>query len=54
MPKRQAKPLKPRVHLDDEALRDAAVVAWRAVCLDPEKIRTICAVPFLNERRHLF
>jgi hypothetical protein len=30
---------------------DAAVVAWRAACLDPEKIRTICAAPYLNERR---
>jgi transposase len=40
-----------RVYRDYEALRDAAVVAWRAVCLDPEKIRTICAAPYLNERR---
>jgi hypothetical protein len=39
------------VYRDYEALRDAAVVAWRAVCLDPEKIRTICAAPYLNERR---
>src|SRR5512144_1782028 len=28
-----------RVFADYEALRDAAVEAWRAVCLDPEKIR---------------
>jgi transposase len=34
-----------RVYLDYEALRDAAAVAWRAVRLDPEKIRTICAAP---------
>jgi transposase len=40
-----------RVYLDYEALRDAAAVAWRAVCLDPEKVRTICAAPYLNERR---
>jgi transposase len=40
-----------RVYPDYEALRDAAAVAWRAVCLDPEKIRTICAAPYLNERR---
>jgi transposase len=40
-----------RVYMDYEALRDAAVAAWRAVCLDPEKIRTICAAPYLNERR---
>jgi transposase len=43
-----------RGYLDYEALRDAAAVAWRAVCLDPEKIRTICAAPYLNERRRLF
>ncbi|WP_406696343.1 transposase [Singulisphaera sp. Ch08] len=30
-----------RVYTDYEALRDAATVAWRAVCLDAEKIRTI-------------
>src|SRR3954468_4052240 len=40
-----------RVYLDYGALRDAATVAWRAICLDPEKIRTICAAPYLNERR---
>jgi len=40
-----------RVYPDYEALRDAATVAWRAVCLDPEMIRTICAAPYLNERR---
>src|SRR3954452_18745375 len=36
-----------RVYQGYEALRDAATVAWRAVCLDPEKIRTICAAPYL-------
>jgi hypothetical protein len=40
-----------RVYLDYEALRDAATEAWRAVCLDPEKIRTICAAPYLAERK---
>jgi transposase len=40
-----------RVYLDYEALSDAATESWRAVCLDPEKIRTICAAPYLNERR---
>jgi transposase len=39
------------VYPDYEALRDAAALAWRAVCLDPEKIRTICAAPYLNERK---
>ena len=40
-----------RVYPDYEALRDAAAESWRAVCLDSEKIRTICAAPYLNERR---
>jgi hypothetical protein len=39
------------VYPDYEALRDAATEAWRAVCLDPEKIRSICAAPYLSERR---
>jgi transposase len=43
-----------RVYLDYEALRDAATESWRAVCLDPEKIRSICAAPYLNERKLLF
>jgi transposase len=44
-------PWSHRVYPDYEALRDAAAAAWRAVCLDPEKIRSICAAPYLNERR---
>jgi putative transposase len=40
-----------RVYRDYEALREAATEAWRAVCLDPQKIRTICAAPYLAERR---
>jgi putative transposase len=40
-----------RVYPDYEALRDAAAESWRAVCLDPEKIRSICAASYLNERR---
>jgi transposase len=39
-----------RVYLDYQALQDAAVGTWRAVCLDPDKIRTICAAPYLAER----
>ena len=39
-----------RVYRDYQALQEAAVEAWRAVCLDPEKIRTICAAPYLTER----
>ena len=30
-----------RVYPDYEALRDAAAKSWRAVCLYPEKIRSI-------------
>ena len=40
-----------RVYRDYEALSDAAAQSWRAVCLDPEKLRTICAATYLNERR---
>ena len=40
-----------RVYADYEALRDGAAEAWRAVCLDPEKIRSICAAPYLSERK---
>jgi transposase len=40
-----------RVYPDYDSLREAAVEAWRKVCLDPEKIRSVCAVPYLAERR---
>jgi transposase len=40
-----------RVYPDYDALRDAATEAWRKVCLDPGKIRSICAAPYLAERR---
>jgi transposase len=40
-----------RVYVDYDALLEAATEAWRQVCLDPEKVRTICAAPYLNERR---
>jgi transposase len=40
-----------RVYPDYDSLREAAVEAWRQVCLDPEKIRSVCAVPYLAERR---
>jgi transposase len=40
-----------RVYADYEALLEAATEAWRQVCLDPEKIRSICAAPYLTERR---
>jgi transposase len=40
-----------RVYADYEALLEAATEAWRQVCLDPEKIRSICAAPYLVQRR---
>jgi hypothetical protein len=38
-----------RVFTDYEALKEAAVAAWRAVCLVPELVRTVCAAPYLAE-----
>ena len=40
-----------RDYADYEALPEAATGAWRQVCLDPEKVRSICARPDLAERR---
>jgi transposase len=40
-----------RVYADYDALLEAAAEAWCKVCLDPEKIRSICAAPYLAERR---
>ena len=40
-----------RVYADYDALLEAATAAWRQVCLIPEKVRTICAAPYLTERR---
>jgi hypothetical protein len=39
-----------RVYQDYEALKDAAVIAWRAVCLVPEMIRSVCATPYIHLR----
>src|SRR3982750_4484246 len=39
------------VYPDYDALLRVATETWRKVCLDPEKIRSICAVPYLEERR---
>jgi len=38
-----------RVYKDYEALKEAAVTAWRAVCLVPALVRTVCAAPYLAE-----
>jgi transposase len=40
-----------RVYVDYDALLEAATEAWCKVCLDPEKVRSICAAPYLAERR---
>jgi transposase len=40
-----------RVYADCDALLEAASEAWCKVCLDREKIRSICAAPFLAQRR---
>jgi transposase len=37
-----------RVYQDYEALKEAAVIAWRAVCLVPEMIRSVCAAPYIH------
>ena len=28
-----------------------ATETWRTVCMDPEKIRSVCAAPYLEKRR---
>jgi transposase len=37
-----------RVYRDYEALEAAAMAAWRAVCLVPESVRSICAAPYVS------
>jgi transposase len=39
-----------RVYEDYEALEEAAMAAWRAVCLVPEAVRSICAAPYVSNR----
>src|SRR3954453_8986489 len=39
------------VYPDYDTLLRVATETWRKVCLDPEKIRSICAVPYLEERK---
>jgi hypothetical protein len=39
------------VYPDYEALVEVATETWRTVCLDPEKIRSICPAPYLEGRR---
>jgi hypothetical protein len=37
-----------RVYTDDDALVWAAEESWRAVCLRPELVRTVCAASYLE------
>jgi transposase len=39
------------VHRDYEDLLEAATESWRKVCMDPEKVRSICAAPYLERRK---
>ena len=40
-----------RRYADVAALERAATESWRAVCLDAEKIKSICAAPYLSRER---
>ncbi len=39
-----------RSYANYDALREAACDAWQRSCLDPELIKSVCAVPWLPER----
>jgi transposase len=39
------------VYRDYETLLEAATESWRKVCMDPEKVRSICAAPYLERRK---
>jgi len=39
------------VYPDYDTLLKVATETWRKICLDQEKIRSICAVPYLEEHR---
>ena len=38
-----------RVYRDYDALEEAAMAAWRAVCLEPGSVRSICAAPYVTD-----
>ena len=38
------------VYPDYDALLAVATETWRAVCMDPEKVRSICAAPYVERR----
>jgi hypothetical protein len=37
-------------YADYAALEQAARDGWRAVCLDPAKVKSVCAAPYLDQR----
>lgn len=37
-----------RVYADIDAVEEAAVAGWRAACLDPAKVSSICRCEYLN------
>lgn len=39
-----------RVYANYEALEEAAMTAWRRVCLVPESVRSICSAPYVNAK----
>lgn len=41
-----------RVYADIEALEDAAMSAWRRVCLIPKLVKTICSTSYANIQRY--
>ena len=40
-----------RLYAGYEALEEAAMDAWRLVCLTPELVRSICAAPYVDAKR---
>jgi transposase len=37
-----------RIYRDYDALEEAAMAAWRAVCMEPGAVRSICAAPYVS------
>ncbi len=37
-----------RVYEDVDAVEDAAMSGWRAACLDPDKVKSICRCEYLD------
>ena len=39
-----------RVYANVDALEEAAMSAWRKVCLEPELVRSVCAAAYVNDK----